>query len=458
MKHAISAKDAPTQLKNFAVSESTPIIADAGKIYGRFAQVFNADGVVVTSADFDYPYADDDTTLFGGSLISGADLFDHTNTYYWFDAAGTWIERELGVNPIDRVMPVYVNEDVMNAFFSPVDPDEEGAGFAPGFFLFGDFGDGPDDLMHDFSRDPSIVIHEYLHGVIDGLGATFGEGALDMPERGVNEALADFGAAAMLGDPKIGRVLGTFAATELGLTDAYVRDLESELTLQDNLFDVVGFTTSLPEEHHVGELFGAYLWRASRGLKKTATETFLADMLQWPQSSAEVGYPSVTPANADEAYEAFMFGCVEAAIDTVLADEGAAKPRLQRQAGIILAAAMAHGLSGQSEASTYTFDATDGLRCGFRSEFLGTLTSHDIQLTLAEGQTVSIAAKGIGGMQIDVSFDSEDLTLEKPKKVNAKQTWAALPKVVAGAAGTYTLSVTNLDSGTGEYILRIKAK
>ncbi len=459
VKHALAAKDSFAPLKNFSTSDSTPLVGDLGMMYGRYAQVFNADGVIVTSAELEFPYTDDDATLYGGGIISGADLFDHSNTYQWFDSAGTWVEKSLGTNPLDRTMPVYVNEDVVNAFFSPTDPDGDGAGFPPGFFLFGDFGDGsPEEVMHDFSRDPSVVIHEYMHGVVDGLGATFGSGGLDTPERAVNEALADFGAAAMLNDPKVGQVLAAFAGADLGIAGDSLRDLEKELTFQDDLFSVLGLTTSLPEEHAVGELFGAYLWRARAGLKKSATEMFLVDMLSWPQSSAEVGFPTVTVGNAEEAFEAFLFGCVAAAMDDVLETGAGAPARRQRQAGTILGAALAHGLAGQTDDSTYVFDGTEGLNVAFKSAFLGSLDEHAFDVDLEAGQSLAISATGRKGTAVDVTFSGDDFELIKPKKTNGKLTSAKLPKIVIGTTGTYRVSVSNPGSEGGDYILRVKAK
>lgn len=455
VKQALAGKDTFRPLTNFAVSSSTPLVGEVGLIHGRFAQVFNADGVIIDQPTLEYPYPDSDPTVFGG-LITGADLFDHTNTYVWIDRAGTWIAKALGTNPIDRAMPVYVNEDVANAFFSPSDPDGP-TGFPGGFFLFGDFGDEPGEEMKDFSRDPSVVVHEYVHGVVDGMGATFGSGDVDWPERAVNEALADYGAASMLRDPKVGRVLAEYAALDLGLTGDALRDLQEPLTLQDDLGRVLGFPSGLPQEHSAGQIFGAYLWRARTGLKKSADETFLVDMLGWPQSSAEVGFPSVTPGNAADAYEAFYFGCVDAAIAGVLDGGQGALARRQRQAGVILGAALTHGLAGQTDDSTYAFDGAEGLRVALRSEFLGTLDTHTIDLDLVEGQTVSIVAKGLKKTPLDATFSGDSFTLVKDKKTNAKGTVAKYPKIEIDATGTYRLQVTTSGEG-GEYALRVRAK
>lgn len=455
MKHALDGKDNFTKLDNFAVTDSTPLVGEAGLIHGRFAQVFNADGLVVDQPSLEYPYADGDPTLVSG-LISSANLFDHTNTYAWFDEAGTWIEKQLGDHPLDRTMPVYVNQDITNAYFSPSDPDGPN-GFPGGFFVFGDFGDGLAELMHDFSRDPSIVVHEYVHGIVDGLGASFGDADADNPERAVNEALADYGAAAMLGDPKVGRVLVAYAGDALGLTGDSFRDLESRLTLQDDLFDVIGFTSGLPQEHAAGEIFGAFLWRARDDLKKDADETILVDMLAWPQSAAEVGFPDVTPANAGDAYEAFYFGCVEASIDGLLAADDGSLAKRQKKAGAVLGAALAHGLAGQTDANTYVFDATEGLKLKLGSEFLGTHTSHTLDLALSAGQQVSILAKGRKGTAVDATLTGGSFTLDKGKKTNKKGTLAKYPKVQIDATDTYRLVIESPDE-PGEYTLKIKVK
>jgi hypothetical protein len=97
----------------------------------------------------------------------------------------------------------------------------------------------------DFSYDASVIIHEYSHALIGTgrlQGAFLDEQGLNNTPGAINEAVADYFAATVLGNPRIGPyALGTFA-----------RDLLEPRTCPDDL------TTAI---HTDGKILGSALWR-----------------------------------------------------------------------------------------------------------------------------------------------------------------------------------------------------
>ncbi len=468
---ALAAKDGLTSFKDLGKSDIVPGIAIDGMLNGRWGQVVDApDGgpiPVAFAPDYVFEYGDDDPTTTG--LIEVYNLFDHTNTYYWVQAAGRYMGKVYGSSPIDYSMPVFVNFDdagdgYVNAFFTSVDADEGDTGFPPGYLLFGEFTEISFDVMDDLSRDPSVVIHEYTHALVHGAGGVFGAGDLDSPERAVNEALADYGASTLLRDPLVGEVFAFHSGPDIALFDEALRDLESAVTLQDNLFDTPGFLPGWPEEHDAGEIFGAFTWRSRTALKNKFTDPlFLVDMLDWPQSSAEVGFPVLNAGNIQAAYEAFYSACVDSILAGILTAPGNLKKNT-KNAGKLLGAAMAHGLKGAPETGNHRFTVLEGekLALAFNSEFLGSLDEHQIEFELAAGQQLSVSIKGDkqDATQVDFAFDDDldDFVYGKDKKVNAKGTLASQTKIEVAVADVYTLSLSNVDANGGRYKLVFKVK
>ena len=468
---AMAEQDGLTSLKDLGKSDIIPGVAMDGMLNGRWAQVVDTpDGgptPVAFAPDYVFEYSDDDPTFTG--LIEVYNLFDHTNTFFWVQAAGRYMGKVYGESPLDYSLPVFVNYDdagdgYVNAFFTTVDSDDEDSGFPPGYLLFGEFTGITGDVMDDLSRDPSVVIHEYTHALIHGAGGVFGAGVLDSPERAVNEALADYGASTLLKDPLVGEVFAFHSGPDIAFFDEALRDLEASVTLQDNLFDTPGELVGWPEEHDAGEIFGAFLWRSRKALKnKTTDKLFLVDMLDWPQSSAEVGFPSLNAGNIEAAYDAFFSGCADSALSGVLAKPGNLKKN-QKNAGKLLGAAMAHGLQGQPDTGNYRFKVLEGekLALAFNSEFLGSLDEHQIEFDLAAGQQLTVVIKGDkkDATQVDFSFDDDpdDFVYGKDKKVNPKGTLASQNKIEVAVAGVYTLSLANVDSLGGRYKLVFKVK
>jgi Zn-dependent metalloprotease len=465
VKDAAKAKEGNVTLSALTDEDIEPAaLALDGTLTGRYVQVSDQSAVLL-SPKHSFPYADDSYVVISG-LIPTYEAFDHVNTYSWMTRMAEFLQKTMGTLPSDECMPVIVNFDnggsgYVNAYYSPADLDGAG-GYDPGFFVFGDFDSVTGDVRDDLSRDPSIVCHEYTHGMVDKGGHNFGNEPLDTPPRAVNEALADYAAATFLKDPRIGYVFMKNSAADISGSGESLRDLESPLTLPDNLWDTVGGSTAMPQEHQAGLIFAAALWRARDGLKsKLADALIFNNLAGWPQSNAEVGFPVVTPGNAGAAYVAYYQQCFVALMDTLLAD----KKKGAKNAGKLLGAFLAHGITGTGATNNYTMDGTassKGLKLDFESSFLGSLDEHSVLITLAAGQQLDFSVKGEkkDGTRVDFLFDDDpgDFTYSKPKTVKAGGSSASVKKILVNVSGDYLLTVIKTSSSGGRYKAKLKVK
>jgi len=464
VKDAIVGKEGNVNLPHLTnedIAHNQNVIVADGVLGGRYVRILDNDDVVIWSSKYSYPHPDDDPDSIDG-LIPTYDAFDHVNTYAWMTRMAEFLTDVMGTLPSDSCMPVVVNVGSVgsaNAYYSPAALDLN----APGFFAFEDSSSSALDAMNDISRDPSVVCHEYAHGAVDKGGNAFIDAPFDTPPRAVNEAIADYAAATYLDDPRFGFVFTLHSAGDAlaPTTDDSLRDLTDEVTLPDDLWSTVG-GTGLPEEHEAGLIFGAAMWRARGNLKEKVTDPlFLNNLPGWPQSTAEAGFAVVTQANAGAAYAAYYYQCFEAMMDTLLADP---KKGL-KNAGKLLGAFQAHGITGTAASNTYTLDATassKGLKLELVSSFLGSINEHSFLLKLAAGQTLDLTVKGEkkDGTTVNFTFDDGpgDFTYAKPKKTKADGSSAEVKKVRVNVSGTYTVTITDPSSGGGRYKAKLKAK
>jgi hypothetical protein len=456
-----------------------------GTLTGRYAAVSDT-VTVLFSPFFAFPFGDNNLSIVDplGPPIVQAEAFDHVNTYSWITRTAKYLTKITGTLPSDTCVPIIVNYDqnkdgehvgYPNAYFSALDIGDVD-GFAPGFMVFGDFdvfGDpvfGTDDFMDDTSRDPTIVSHEYFHCMASFAGLLFGDTAFNpgnTPPRAVNEAIADYASTSFHKDPLIGPVFVFQSGDDLGIPGDALRDLSSDLTLPDNLFDLVtqfdrdAGDPFLPEEHEAGEIFGCALWRARTGLKpKPADKLIVNDLGNWPQTIAEVGFPVVDETNAAEAYGTFYLECFLSLINAALAPD---TPKGWKQAGKLLGAFCAHGITGTSPGNTVVLPvaAAGKAKLNFKSAFLGSLEQHAVALDLAEGQVLSITLTGDkdDGTQPDFGFDADegDLLFGAEKVVNAAGTKVSQKDITVLVADTYLLTLSTLN-GSGAYKAVIKVK
>ncbi len=463
MDKALVAAQSGATLTDMMLDDVDPSYAlIAGTLSGRYCTVSDFETVLLSLA-FSFPFNDIGTTLIGGA-IPEAQAFDHVNAYHWLTRTAKFLTKVTGTLPSDICIPTFVNFDdggagFVNAFFSPTDPDGASP-FGLGYFAFGDFDVLTGDVMDDLSRDPTIVSHEYFHAMSAFAGLAFGDDELDTPPRAVNEAIADYGSTTLHKDPAVGPVFAFHSGDDIGLTDPALRDLSLPLVLDENLFDTVNPATDLPEEHEAGEIFGAALWRLRQNARQKAADDLIVNSLSsWPQTVAELGFDPVTPANAEDAYEAYDFECFLALLNAALAPGGS---KSWKNAGHVLGAFLAHGIADDD--GTIVALPTEDVTASFKvnSAFLGSIEEHVFAMQLVAGQTLTITVTGAkaDGTQVDFGFpdaDPGDLSFPFEATVNATGTKVSQKNITVEVSDTYALAFST-DSGPGAYKAVVKVK
>jgi hypothetical protein len=429
-----------------------------GTLTGRYCTVSDFDAVLF-NVFLAFDFSDTSDTLIGG-VITEFEAFDHVDTYSWITRSAVKLKQIMGTLPSDTCIPVVVNvEGLINAFYSPDILDEQQP-WAPGFFAFGDFDQATGDPFDDFSRDPTVVSHEYFHGMCDFAGLSFGDDAIDTPPRAVNEAIADYSSTSFHKTPEIGHAFVVHSGADLGIPGDALRDLTEEITLTDNLFDTIDPDNDLPEEHEAGKIFGCALWRLRTQAKQKPTDDLVVNHLaDWPQSSAEVGFPDVTPANAQAAYEAFDRDCFVSLLNSALAP---GKAKAWKLASKVLGAGLAHGILGSNVDNIVLLPTdTSPVTLNFKSAFLGSITEHAIGLQLVAGQKLSITLTGdkADGTQPDFAFTANpgDLDFPTDKVVNPAGTKVTQKNILVNVSNEYLLTLSTLN-GAGAYKAVIKIK
>ncbi len=444
---ALASAEAPGSLPDVAVAGVVTGLANNGTLYGRFAFMLGeADAQTLFafgSANHDWSVPSDDVTL--GDPTSSGQLFDFTNAYSWITRMGRYVQKPFR-KPIGSnfSIPVVVNvSDLPNAFYTP---DDLGIGTGAGFFAFGDLSSDTTESMDDFSRDPTVVCHEYTHAVCDKAGLVFGDADTDTPPRAVNEAIADFFSAAYNQTPCIGPVFMATLGPDFSVSGDCLRDLSSQRVFPEDLLFETG-QTGLPEEHEAGVIFGATLWRVRAALGKSADRLIADSMFDWPADSAEAGFPVVNPGNAEAAYAAYFALCTSAVLDEVQAQKGAAK--LAKAFGAVLPNGTL-GLDAFDTAPTFVFPGKGKLK--WSSEFLGQNAEHALDLQLFAGDSLTVSVTGLLGTPVDfvilVNQMDDLIESQPPTDDGVTVTWK---DVLVNHEGTYRLLVSNRSSLGGTY-------
>lgn len=159
----------PQEVKLFDLNSS-------GTVSGRILNVVSELGLTVWSPEFNFFFAKDDRR------------FDLGQAYYTIDQGYRWLKSHLGIelnHPIEVRLHVG-NNGVSNAAFYHSNT----------IYL----GSGDGELYRNMLRDPTVLIHESIHAVIDAYAGlpSQGEGG------GFNEGFADLFTALILDNPRMG--------------------------------------------------------------------------------------------------------------------------------------------------------------------------------------------------------------------------------------------------------------
>lgn len=448
IKNALAKKHSAKPLAELGFETAGASPGVDGTLFGRYGLVVDGLAADAFSANHNFGFLNQDPLT--------ADLFDQVNIYYWVETIATAYAKLFGPLPTDFAMPLIVNiPGIENAFFSPSD---SGLGLGPGFMLFGDPSQQTGDFMDDYSRDMTVTGHEYLHAVADGMGLQFGAADIDNPPRAVNEAIADYFSASFFNDPQIGKIIAHFHyGPDLSLDPDAIRDLTELRVAPGDVSATLG-QSGLPEEHEAGLIFGATLWRIRTAVKKAVADDAIADTLAlWPQTTADVGFPTVDTNNAQQAYEKYFAACLKVVIDRIFTIKGTAT------GGKALGAALVNGAIGNFDTNTaYVLNGTAGLSLSYDSVFSEGVDNHAISLVLAAGRQVDITITGNGADQTQVDFTIQaqqgDFNFPSAKVVTGSNSKVSQKQMTVVNAGTYIFKIQNIGSGPGRYKLQIKVK
>ncbi|MCK6448693.1 MAG: hypothetical protein L6Q99_20050 [Planctomycetes bacterium] len=434
MDAAIAGKAKSQKLKDWSLGIGAPVNLAKGFMTGARFDVFDDTG--------NDPFVANGKFVFDPLLQ--ADAFDVANTGFEINAAYLHLKKNLGHElGSNFAMPLVVNvkDTTLNAFFTPSTfPD----GHTDGFMVFFD-NEQLGSVEADFSRDPSVVDHEYTHAWTHFEGESF-EDPVDYPTRAANEAIADFFALAKQKDTVLARYI-EHIYQGIGIA----RDLADDDHLLTTFADAVALTQSgLPEEHRLGEVFGCFMTdlRFELGTKKSMRLVY--DALPFiANDMASIGFANVDANNAFDATQAF---CNEFFTGMLAADEQAGGKNL----GAIHGAAAARGIGDSEAAGAANIIDLASLPKGklkIPSEFVVAGTDHVYAFTAPLNSKLTLSVKAKGGVQpefdlilgtltdfdLDVSANGEKLTIHATC-TDANETYAFTLGTV-GALGAYTLTL-----------------
>ncbi len=211
--------------------ESLRDLTGDGTMTGRLLHVISAVGLKVWSPELNFFFSQDDRR------------FDLGQAYFTIDQGYRWLKDHLGVeldHPIE--VRLHVGEGgVSNAAFYHQDT----------IYL----GTGDGQVYKDMLRDPSVLIHESIHAVIDAYAGLPSEGE----GGGFNEGFADLFTALILENPRMGEASY--------LKGPFRRTLENKL---------LAYQDFAPGVYQNGTIIGGTFWdmKANFGTELTAKLAF----------------------------------------------------------------------------------------------------------------------------------------------------------------------------------------
>lgn len=429
------------------VSKGVPSIAAKGYVITGHADTWDANGGHAFSSSLDFDWA---------PLGADADDFDQANTAYQVERFAKHVKKAAqGPLASDFALPILLNvpSSVPNAFFSPTlfPPDGHTVGYLAFYDLTGVYGQAA-----DISRDPTVVDHEYTHAWLAFEGLDFW-GALDVPARAVNEAVADFFAATHHGDTVIGRYAQSVFTGYDVQRDLQDGDHFPEITVAAMAVS----STGLPEEHMNGEIFGSFLVDVARSMGGRTAERLLYQAFPaMPHDMASVGFPSVTPGNSVAATETFFHECV---LEFRLAAES------NKQVGIIVGAAAARGLQNTPTSTWSTvidLETVAKRKFTFRSGVVRAGAAQTFWIMANQGRALKVTVKGAAGSGLLPDFtvapysgNPGGVAFPNPKESSDGGRVVLQRGIELNDAGHayYTVTVSGQGGSTGSYTLTVDA-
>ncbi|NLI79483.1 MAG: hypothetical protein GX442_23935 [Candidatus Riflebacteria bacterium] len=214
-------------------------------LVGEFVRIRNDNGPTAVSLEDRYVFDPSDTH------------FDEVNAYHHLDRVHAFFAGlgDSTVCPVARAW-VHYGTNVDNAFYSPFE-DRIRFGDGSRFNDFAQeeagirFGDG--SRFNDFAQEEAVIYHEYAHAVLHRIVALEYAGEAGA----INEGQADYFAASLSGEPRIGE----WVAAKAGLP--FLRTLDNTLHYPEDCTN---------EVHDDGRIWGGALWDLRRALGPAVTD------------------------------------------------------------------------------------------------------------------------------------------------------------------------------------------
>lgn len=268
----------PTSTPVREVRELTDL-DDSGWLQGPFADVRLNGAIRLRGVGGDRLKRGNDGFHFvpGDGRSAQVNAFYHANRVHAF-------YRSLGVEGLDAPIPVLMRfkersgERFTNAFF------DETAGDHGVIAL----GEGPNG--EDLSLDASILYHEYTHYVIQTVNPDLAE-ARTLEAAALNEALADYGAATLTGDPASAPFLAPLVVDRPSLRDLTSRRHYPEDTAANEARDPLGRYAGFTHEHDLGEIVSGSLWDLRNRVGAEAADRLFVGAL--PLMDGSTSFPEV---------------------------------------------------------------------------------------------------------------------------------------------------------------------
>lgn len=436
MAKAIDAKASSKSMKDWSLGVGAPVNLPKGFMAGARFDVFDDNG--------NDPFSTKGSFKF--NPLSQADAFDVANTGFEINSAYAHLKKNLGHDlGSNFAMPLLVNvkDTTLNAFFTPSTfPD----GHTDGFMLFFD-NEQLGSVEADFSRDPSVVDHEYTHAWTHFEGENF-EDPLDFPTRAANEAIADFFSLAKQKDTVLARYI-EFIYTNIGIA----RDLQDDDHLVPVFNDAITLTQSgLPEEHRMGEVLGSFMTdlRVKIGTKKAMRMVY--DALPFiPNDMATAGFPVVDANNAFDAVTSFFGDFAAGLLEADLAAGG-------KNQGAIHGAAAARGVTNNVNAETAQLIDLASFSKGklkIPSAFVVNGDEHFYAFEAPLNAKLSLTIAGKGDVRPDFQFVFGTIDELATKTVSDGGRKVAEKNIqLVDAGGIYAFTISNA-GGVGTYTLTL---
>jgi hypothetical protein len=437
---ALAGKKKTTRLGEVAHGTAYAGVAEDGFLFGRWVHPLNYAGqgiapssIVSPTYDWSFPVQ---------NAQSADDAFDLTNTYYWMTRSAKYFDKVFGLVDSDHAIPCVVNGDnypsgtfVTGYFHGSLPSSVPGAPskYTPGFLVFNELHGASFGVEQDYSRDPTVVTHEYGHAVFAQEGIAALSDAINQGSAidAMGEGFADYFSASYHKTTCSGPIIATYQSIRASAKQgACMRDLSLNYTFPDSV-SFVPFS-----RHQMGQVVASALWRIRAALKASVADKLIA-------SSSHLFSSSGGSVSDVAGVAAFTGACM-----TTLVDQSGQKMGLGG-VGKVIGPLMEYGLLGSDAYDTvYELSLAPGTKLKWDSAFRNSIVDHSVDVYLPEGTSLAITIKGKKGTLVDFDIEpSDDLDFTKKKTLGSQGTVASQKGIIALVSGTYRVNVQHSGGG-----------